>query len=141
MSNEIMDAGNVKLPKRKRLAAQRHKEEKAEIARVHLRDYHCSPRKMRLIVDQVRGMEVTQALNVIKFTAKAGAPAIAKLIKAGIACVEEKFDERVERGTHYISEVFVDGGRMLKRISPAPQGRGHIIRKRSCHVTLVIDSY
>jgi len=141
MSNEKMEAGVEKLPKRKRLSAQRRKEEKAEIAKVMLRDYHGTPRKMRMIVDQIRGAEVFQALNVMKFTAKAGAPAVAKLIRAGIASAEEKFDDRVEPGTHYISEIFVDGGRVLKRMQPAPQGRGHVIRKRSCHVTLVIDRY
>lgn len=141
MSNENMEAVINKLPKRKTAAAQRRKEAKAEIAKVILRDYHGSPRKMRMIVDQIRGAEVTQALNVLKFTAKAGAPAVAKLVLAGIASAEEKFDEKVEAGTHYISEIFVDSGRMLKRMQPAPQGRGHVIRKRSCHVTLVIDRY
>lgn len=141
MSNENMEAVINKLPKRKTAAAQRRKEAKAEIAKVILRDYHGSPRKMRMIVDQIRGAEVTQALNVLKFTAKAGVPAVAKLVLAGIASAEEKFDEKVEAGTHYISEIFVDSGRMLKRMQPAPQGRGHVIRKRSCHVTLVIDRY
>lgn len=139
---EKIAAGLEKQPKRKTLAAQRLKEQKAEIAKVTLRNFHCSPRKMRMIVDPIRKMEVFHAMNVVKFTAKAGAPAIGKLIKAAIASYEEKFEgERVDLGTHYISTVFVDGGTMLKRMQPAPQGRGHIIRKRTCHVTLVIDKY
>ncbi|MFN0202883.1 MAG: 50S ribosomal protein L22 [Bacteroidia bacterium] len=137
---EKIAAGVEKLPKRKTLMAQAIKEEKAEIAKVMLRNYPGSPRKMRMIIDQIRGKEVFLALNVLKFTAKAGAPAVAKLLKSAIACYEEKFGgDRVDAGTHYVSTVYVDGGRMLKRMQPAPQGRGHVIRKRSCHVTLVID--
>ncbi len=140
MSNAKNEARGEKLPKRKRLSAERRKEEQSSVAKVMLRNYHCTPRKMRLIIDQVRGMEVFSALNVMKFTAKAGAPDVAKLIKAGVAAAEEKLGQRVDNGTHYISKIFVDGGRTLKRMQPAPQGRGHVIRKRSCHVTLVIDS-
>lgn len=136
---EKIAAGLEKLPKRNKVVQARRKEEKAEVAKVILRNYQGSPRKMRLIVDQIRGMEVFQAMNVMKFTSRAGAPYIAKLIKAAIASYEEKLQDRVDVGTHYISQVFVDGGRMLKRMQPAPQGRGHIIRKRSCHITLVID--
>jgi large subunit ribosomal protein L22 len=137
---EKIAAGVEKLPKRKKVAANRRKEEKADIAKVILRNFGGSPRKMRMIVDQIRGMEVFQALNVLKFTAKNGASSVAKLVKAAVASYQEKFEgERVDAGTHFISSVFVDGGRMLKRMQPAPQGRGHIIRKRSCHVTLVID--
>lgn len=140
MSNQKHQTKGEKAPKRKWLVAQERKEKNANIAKVRLRNYNCTPRKMRLIVDQVRGMEVFNALNVMKFTAKAGAPDVAKLIKAGIAAVEEKLGEKVDNGTHYISQVFVDAGRTLKRMQPAPQGRGHVIRKRACHVTLVIDS-
>ena len=132
--------GVPKLAKRKTRMANRLKDEKMDIAKVSLRDFPSSPRKMRLVVDQIRGMEVFQAMAVLKFTSKAGAPAVSKLVKAGIASYHEKFeDSRVDAGTHKISEVYVDGGRVLKRMQPAPQGRGHIIRKRSCHVTLVID--
>jgi large subunit ribosomal protein L22 len=136
---EKIAAGLEKLPKRQKVAAAARKEAKADIAKVTLRDFHCSARKMRLIVDQIRGKEVFHALNLVKFTAKAGAPAVARLIKAGVASYEEKFDESVDAGTHCISAIFVDAGKMLKRMQPAPQGRGHVIRKRSCHVTLVID--
>lgn len=95
---------------------------------------------MRLIVDQIRGMEVFEALTVLKFTPKASAPAVAKLLRSAISAYEEKNEgERVDLGTHYVKEVSVDSARMIKRLRPAPQGRAHLIRKRYCHVSLVID--
>jgi large subunit ribosomal protein L22 len=100
-----------------------------------------SPRKMRLIADMVRGMDVNQALNVLKFEAKQGAPRIEKLLLSAIANWQEKNpDERLEEADLYIKEIRVDGGRILKRLRPAPQGRAHRIRKRSNHITLVVDS-
>jgi large subunit ribosomal protein L22 len=138
---EKISAGIAKLPRqRKARMAAALREERASIAKVSLNNFGITPRKMRLIVDQIRGMEVFQALAVLKFTPKAGAPAVAKLVKAGISSYQEKFEEdRVNVGTHKVGTVFVDGGRVLKRMQPAPQGRGHIIRKRTSHVTLVIE--
>ncbi|MDX2284181.1 MAG: 50S ribosomal protein L22 [Bacteroidia bacterium] len=137
---EKIAAGIEKQPKRKKAMAERLKEERAEKTHVELRNYRSSARKMRLIVDQVRGMEVSHALNVLKLTQKGAAPDVLKLLKAAISSFEEKNEgERVEPGSHYVKVAMVDGGRMLKRLSPAPQGRGHLVRKRYCHVTLELD--
>lgn len=136
---EKIAAGIPKPPKRKKAYAERLKDEKADECRVYLRNYRSSARKMRLIVDQIRGREVFDALNVLKFTSKTAAPAVSRLVQSGIASYEEKFEERIDVGTHYIKEAYVDGARMLKRLRPAPQGRAHLIRKRYCHVTLLID--
>ena len=126
--------------KRKKAYAQRLKEEREEVIKVSLKNYRSSARKMRLIVDQIRNREVFDALNVLKFTSKAGAPAVSRLLRSAVASLEEKFDgDQVDVGTHYVKEAYVDSARMLKRIQPAPQGRAHLIRKRYCHVTLVID--
>ena len=137
---EKISAGVPKPPKRKRTRALELKDKKAEQAKVTLKNHRSSARKARLVVDQIRGMEVFHAMNVLKFTNKAAAPAVLRLLRSAIASYEEKFDpERVDVGTHYVKEAYVDGARMLKRLRPAPQGRGHLIRKRYCHITLVID--
>ena len=100
-----------------------------------------SPRKMRLVADMVRGRRVNEALNILKFEPKYGAEKIEKLLLSAIANWQVKNeDERLEDADLYIKEIRVDGGRILKRLRPAPQGRAHRIRKRSNHVTLVIDS-
>lgn len=136
---EKIAQGLEKKPKRKTAYAQSMKEAKEDICKVSLRNYRSSARKARLITDQIRGMEVFQALSVLKFSPKASAPAIDRLLRSAIASYEEKFDERVDVGTHYIKEAYADSARMLKRLQPAPQGRAHLIRKRYCHITLVID--
>lgn len=106
-----------------------------------LKNVPTSPRKMRLVADLVRGQKVDRALNILKFEAKVGAEYIEKLLLSAISNWEnENEDRKVEDADLYIKEIFVDGGRMLKRLRPAPQGRGHRIRKRSNHITLVIDS-
>jgi large subunit ribosomal protein L22 len=136
---EKIQAGIPKGPKRKRAVAQARKDAKEERAVVSLQNYRSSARKMRLVVDQIRRREVFDALNVLKLTTKASAPAVRRLLKSAIASFEEKFEgERVDVGTHYVKEVTVDSARMLKRLRPAPQGRAHLIRKRYCHVTLEI---
>jgi len=100
-----------------------------------------SPRKMRLIVDMIKGERVSRALNILKFDAKVGAPLLEKLLLSAIANWQNRNeDANLEDADLYIKEIRVDGGRMLKRLRPAPQGRAHRIRKRSNHVTLVIDS-
>ena len=106
-----------------------------------LRNVPTSPRKMRLVADMVRGQKVTRALGLLKFEANSGAAKIEKLLLSALANWQQKNeDERIEDANLYIKEIFVDEGRQLKRLRPAPQGRGHRIRKRSNHVTLVIDS-
>jgi large subunit ribosomal protein L22 len=100
-----------------------------------------SPRKMRLVVDLVRGLRVGQALSILKFTPNHGAAKIEKLLLSAVANWQAKNpDEKLEEADLFIKMIQVDGGRMLKRLRPAPQGRAHRIRKRSNHVTLVVDS-
>ncbi|RYU84379.1 50S ribosomal protein L22 [Hymenobacter persicinus] len=110
-------------------------------ARAKLNNVPTSPRKMRLVANMVRGQKVTRALGLLKFEANSGAERIEKLLLSALANWQQKNeDERIEDANLYIKEIFVDEGRQLKRLRPAPQGRGHRIRKRSNHVTLVIDS-
>jgi large subunit ribosomal protein L22 len=100
-----------------------------------------SPRKMRLVADLVRGLRVGQALGILKFTPNHGAAKLEKLLLSAVANWQAKNpEEKLEEADLYIKTLQVDGGRMLKRLRPAPQGRAHRIRKRSNHVTLVVDS-
>ena len=99
-----------------------------------------SPRKMRYVVDMVRGMEVNRALGVLRFSKKAAAADVEKLLRSAIANWEAKNDRKAEDGELYISRIFVDQGVTMKRMRPAPQGRGYRIRKRSNHVTLFVDA-
>lgn len=100
-----------------------------------------SPRKMRLVADNIRGMEVTRALGILRFSSrKASATRLLKLLQSAIANWEQVNGRKTEEGELYISRVFVDGGATLKRLRPAPQGRGYRIRKRSNHVTLYVSS-
>lgn len=106
-----------------------------------LRNVRTSPRKMRLVADLIRGRKVSEALNILKFEPKKGAEGLEKLLFSAIANWQNKNEDvRLEDAELYVKEVFVDGGRILKRLRPAPQGRAHRIRKRSNHVTLVVDS-
>lgn len=110
-------------------------------ARAILRNVPTSPRKMRLVVDLVRGKGVNQALAILKFQSKVGAEYLHKLVLSAISNWQQANpDERVEEADLFVKTIFVDGGRMLKRMRPAPQGRGHRIRKRSNHITVVLDS-
>ena len=99
-----------------------------------------SPRKMRYVVDMIRGMEVDRALGVLRFSNKAAAADVEKLLRSAIANWEAKNDRKAEAGELYVSKVFVDEGVTLKRMRPAPRGRGYRIRKRSNHVTLFVDA-
>lgn len=113
-------------------------EEKFEARAVqkHLRK---SPRKVRLVVDTVRGEKVNRALKKLEFINKATAPDVAKVIKSAAANIRDKFqEERLENEDLYIKEIYVDEGATLKRIQPAPMGRAHPINKRSCHITVVV---
>ena len=97
-------------------------------------------RKMRLVADMVRGMEVFKALGVLKFSSKEASARLEKLLRSAIANWEQKNERKAESGELYISEIYVDSAAMLKRLRPAPQGRGYRIRKRSNHVTLFVDT-
>jgi large subunit ribosomal protein L22 len=100
-----------------------------------------SPRKMRLVVDLIRGEGVEKALYILKYTNKEAAIRVEKLLLSAIKNWEAKNEgKRVEESGLYVKEVQVGGGRQLKRLRPAPQGRGYRIRKRSNHVTLIVDS-
>jgi large subunit ribosomal protein L22 len=106
-----------------------------------LKNIPTSPRKMRLVADLVRGKKVNLALNILKFEPKVGARNIEKLILSAVANWTVKNDgARVEDADLFVKTIFVDGGRQLKRLRPAPQGRAHRIRKRSNHVTVIVDS-
>src|SRR5690606_2375746 len=106
-----------------------------------LRNVPTAPSKMRLVADMVLGKQVTNALGILKLEAKSGAEKIEKLLLSALSNWQAKNEEsRIEDSNLYIKEIFVDEGRTLKRLRPAPQGRGHRIRKRSNHVTIIIDA-
>ncbi len=105
-----------------------------------LRNIPSSPRKMRLVADMVRGKEVFKALGLLHFSNKQAAADIEKLLKSAISNWEQKNGKKAESGELYIKTIFVDAAPMLKRLRPAPQGRGYRIRKRSNHVTLFVDT-
>ena len=106
-----------------------------------LRNVPTSPRKMRVIADMIRGKKVSSALSLLKYEPKHGAIRLEKLLLSAISNWEAKNeDQRLEEADLYIKSITVDSGKILKRLRPAPQGRAHRIRKRSNHVTLVIDS-
>jgi large subunit ribosomal protein L22 len=106
-----------------------------------LRNYPTSPRKMRLLADLVRGMDVENALNTLKFSTKHPSVALEKLLLSAIANWRVKNEGVDVAGANlYVKTIMVDGGRSLKRMRPAPQGRAYRVRKRSNHVTIVVDS-
>lgn len=126
---------------RKRIAAEQRKEENKTRAMAALNNCPSSPRKMRLVVDMIRGVEVNRALDILRYSTKEPSKKVEKLLLSAIANWQKKNeDSRVEKSNLFVKEVFVDGGRQLKRLRPAPQGRGYRIRKRSNHVTIVLDS-
>jgi len=106
-----------------------------------LRNVPTSTRKMRLIADLIRGKGVDLALNTLKFDSKIGSKRMEKLLLSAIANWQDKNkDSKIEDSNLFIKEIFVDGGKVIKRLRPAPQGRAHRIRKRSNHVTMILDS-
>ena len=126
---------------RKRIKADEMKQARKKIAFAKLNNCPTSPRKMRLIADLIRGMAVDKALVELKLNPKEASGRMEKLLLSALANWETKNEgKRMDEANLYVSEVRVDGGRMLKRVQPAPQGRAHRIRKRSNHVTLVVDS-
>jgi large subunit ribosomal protein L22 len=126
--------------KRKKLSAEAHKEARKDVCCAKLRNIPSSPRKMRLVADMVRGVEVFKALGLLHFSNKAAAADIEKLLKSAISNWEQKNEAKAESGQLYIKAITVDCAPMLKRLRPAPQGRGYRIRKRSNHVTLFVDT-
>ncbi len=125
---------------RKRLSAEKRKEANKAISFAKLNNVPTSPRKMRLVADMIRNMEVFRALGVLKYSNKEAAARVEKLLRSAIANWEAKNDRRAETGELFVTVINVDGGAMLKRMRPAPQGRGHRIRKRSNHVTIQVDT-
>ncbi|WP_337993479.1 50S ribosomal protein L22 [Mucilaginibacter sp. KACC 22063] len=130
--------------KRSVLIRQQKEQEKAQqggASVAKLQNCPTSPRKMRLVVDLIRGENVEKALYILKYTNKEAAIRVEKLLLSAIKNWEAKNEgKRVEESGLFVKEVSVGGGRQLKRLRPAPQGRGYRIRKRSNHVTLIVDS-
>ena len=125
---------------RKRLAAEKRKEARKTQYFASMRNVPSSPRKMRYVVDLVRGMEVNRALGTLRFSKKAASADVEKLLLSAINNWEQKNERKAEDGEFYITQIFVDEGVTLKRMRPAPQGRGYRIRKRSNHVTIFVDT-
>lgn len=125
---------------RKRNSVEKIKEARKTLYCAKLRNVPSSPRKMRYVADMVRGMEVFKALGVLKFSNKEAAAKVEKLLRSAIANWEQKNERKAENGELYVTTIFVDCAPMLKRLRPAPQGRGYRIRKRSNHVTLFIGT-
>jgi len=126
---------------RKRIAAEQRKEENKSKAVAVLNNCPSSPRKMRLVVEMIRGVEVNRALDILRYSTKEPSKRVEKLLLSAISNWQKKNEEvRIEKSNLFVKEVFVNGGRQLKRLRPAPQGRGYRIRKRSNHVTIILDS-
>jgi large subunit ribosomal protein L22 len=126
---------------RKRDMANAIKENNKQIAFAKLKNCPTSPRKMRLLADLVRGQKVERALNILRFSAKEASRKLEKLLLSAINNWEQKNENgSIEEAGLFVQEIRVDGGSMLKRLRPAPQGRAHRIRKRSNHVTIVLGS-
>ncbi|MGB2398568.1 MAG: 50S ribosomal protein L22 [Flavobacteriaceae bacterium] len=126
---------------RKRQTAQAIKEAKKSLAFAKLNNCPTSPRKMRLVADQLRGEDVNKALAILKFSPKEASRRLEKLLLSALANWQAKNEDAdIEKAALFVKEIRVDSGNMLKRLRPAPQGRAHRIRKRSNHVTLVLES-
>ena len=126
---------------RKRQSAQAKNEVKKSLSLAVLKNCPTSPRKMRLVADQIRGKSIDKALSILKFSPKEASKKLEKLVLSAISNWQSKNEnEDIEKANLFINEIKVDGGRMLKRLRPAPQGRAHRIRKRSNHVTVLLES-
>lgn len=125
---------------RKRIRAEKIKEERKSIAIAKLRDCPISPRKMRLVADLIRGVDVNKALNILQHNPKEGASRLEKLLRSAISNWEQKNEGKsIEEEALVVKSIEVSPAGMLKRIQAAPQGRAHRIRKRSNHVTIIVD--
>ena len=125
---------------RKKISADKRKEALKTKYFAKLNNVPTSPRKMRLVAFMVRVLEAFKALGVLKFSSKEASARLEKLLRSAIANWEQKNERKAESGELYISEIYVNSAAMLKRLRPAPQGRGYRIRKRSNHVTLFVDT-
>ncbi|MAU73145.1 MAG: 50S ribosomal protein L22 [Cryomorphaceae bacterium MED-G11] len=126
---------------RKRNSAEKIKDAKKDLAFAKLNNCPTSPRKMRLVADQIRGEDISNALSILKFSPKEASRRLEKLLVSAISNWQSKNeDANIDLAQLFVKEITVDGGSMLKRIRTAPQGRAHRIRKRSNHVTLVLSS-
>lgn len=126
---------------RKRNRAEAIKEARKNVAIAKLNNCPTSPRKMRLVADMIRGLEVEKALFLLKHSSKEASGRLEKLLLSALNNWEQKNEgERMEEAKLYVKEISVDSARMLKRIQPAPQGRAHRVRKRSNHVTVIVDA-
>ena len=125
---------------RKKISADQRKEANKTLYFAKLNDVPTSPRKMRLVADMIRGMEVNRALSVLKFSSKEASNRLEKLLKSAIANWEQKTEQKADDANLYISAIYVDSATMLKRLQTAPQGRAYRVRKRSNHVTLFVDT-
>ena len=125
---------------RKKISADARKEANKSLYFAKLNDVPTSPRKMRLVADMIRGMEVNKALSVLKFSSKEASGRLEKLLKSAISNWEAKTEQKADNANLYVSNIAVDSATMLKRLRTAPQGRGYRIRKRSNHVTLFVDT-
>ena len=126
---------------RKRNSAEKIKDAKKDLAFAKLNNCPTSPRKMRLVADQIRGEDISNALSILKFSPKEASKRLEKLLVSAISNWQSKNeDSNIDAAQLFVKEIRVDSGSMLKRIRTAPQGRAHRIRKRSNHVTLVLSS-
>ena len=125
---------------RKRISAEQRKEANKSVSFAKLRNVPTSPRKMRLVADMIRGMEAFKALGVLKYSNKEAAARLEKLLHSAISNWEQKNARKADSGELYVTSISVDGSTTLKRMRPAPQGRGYRVRKRSNHVTVIVDT-
>jgi large subunit ribosomal protein L22 len=125
---------------RKRIKAEERKEAQKSLYFAKLNNVPTSPRKMRLVADMIRGVEAYKALSILKFSTKEASGRLEKLLLSAINNWEQKNERKAENNELYVSYISVDSARMLKRLRPAPQGRGYRVRKRSNHVTIFVDT-
>jgi len=125
---------------RKKISADARKEANKSLYFAKLNNVPTSPRKMRLVADMIRGMEVNKALSVLKFSSKEASGRLEKLLKSAVANWETKTAQKADNANLYVSNIAVDSATMLKRLRTAPQGRGYRVRKRSNHVTIFVDT-
>ena len=125
---------------RKKIAAEKRKEALKTQYFAKLQNVPSSPRKMRYVVDMIRGMEVNRALGTLKFSSKAASADVEKLLRSAIANWEQKNDRKAEDGELFVTKIYVDCGATLKCMRPAPLGCGYRFRKRSNHVTLFVGT-
>lgn len=127
--------------RKKQVAADKRKEDIKKVAIAKLNDCPTSPRKMRLVADMVRGVDVFKAMNMLKHSSKEASVRVEKLLRSAIANWEAKNEGlNADEASLVIKEIYVDSASMLKRLQTAPQGRAYRVRKRSNHVTLIVDS-